>query len=197
LLNPRILVVPGSTRAGAISARVADAAAKALALNGAEVTRASLADFPLPLLDQDLERERGVPDNAVRLARLLALQDGFLIASPEYNHSIPPLVKNAIDWLSRVRTDGAKPLKPFAGKVAALCSSSNGGFAGVRCLAHLRPVLVACGVEVISPQCSIARGGEAFDEAGELREERYRRQMDRVAQALCLHAKLFSQRIEP
>lgn len=196
-MNPRILVFAGSTRAGAISARVAAAAAHALALQGAEVTRIELADYPLPLMDQDLERERGIPENAMRLARLLAAQDGLLIASPEYNHSIPPLVKNTLDWLSRVRTDGARPLKPFAGKVAALCSSSDGNFAGIRAIGHLRAVLVACGVEVVAAQCSVARGVEAFDENGGFREASSRRQMERVASALASQAKLLSARIEP
>lgn len=193
---PKILVFAGSTRAGAISGRVAAAAAHALALQGAEVTRIDLADFSLPLMDQDLERERGVPENAQRLARLLALQDGFLVATPEYNHSIPPLLKNAIDWVSRIRTDGGRALKPFAGKAAALCSSSEGGFAGIRAIGHLRAVLVACGAEVISAQCSVAHGEDAFDETGVFRDERSRRQMERVAAALAAQAKLASTRIE-
>ena len=81
---------------------------KELALQGAEVTRISLADYPLPIMDEDLEKEKGVPENAVQLARQIAAHDGLLIASPEYNASIPPLLKNTIDWVSRVRKDGGR-----------------------------------------------------------------------------------------
>ncbi len=129
---PKILVFAGSLRIGAFSISTADAAMKELALQGADVTRISLADYPLPIMDQDLEKEKGVPENAQKLARQIAAHDGMLIASPEYNASIPPLVKNTIDWVSRVRRDGGRPFKPFEGKVAALCSSSDGHFAGMR-----------------------------------------------------------------
>lgn len=123
---PRILVFAGSVRTGAYSGKTADAAQKALALEGAHVTRISLLDYPLPIYDQDLEKEDGIPENAMKLARLVAAHDGVLIATPEYNGSLPPLLKNTIDWLSRVRRDGDAPLKPLTGKLAALCSSSEG-----------------------------------------------------------------------
>ena len=194
---PRILVFAGSTRSGAFSARTADAAMKELALQGAEVTRISLADYPLPLVDQDLEKERGVPDNAIRLAGLIAGQDGLLIASPEYNASIPPLLKNTIDWVSRVRRIDGRPSKPLEGKVAALCSSSDGNFAGVRGLYHLRAVLMACHVEVVTPQCSVGRAAGAFDDNGQFREERLRHQMETVCRTLMERATMLSTRIEP
>lgn len=189
---PRILVFAGSIRGGAFSASTADAAMKELALQGAEVTRISLADYPLPIMDQDLEKEKGPPQNAVRLARQIAAHDGLLIASPEYNASIPPLLKNALDWVSRVRRIEAHAFQPFAGKVAALCSSSDGNFAGVRCLYHLRAVLMACRVEVITPQCSVPRAAEAFDENGQFREERLRHQMETVCRTLIERAAMFS-----
>ena len=194
---PKIMIFAGSLRSGAFSIRTADAAMKELALQGAEVTRISLGDYPLPIMDQDLEKERGVPENAQKLARQIAAHDGLLIASPEYNSSIPPLLKNAIDWVSRVRREGGRPFKPFDGKVAALCSSSDGNFAGVRGLYHLRSVLMACHVEVITPQCSVARAAEAFDEDGQFREERLRHQMETVCKALIERAAMMSTRIDP
>ena len=115
MMTPKILVFAGSTRTGAYSGKTADAAQKELAMQGAEVTRISLADYPLPIMDQDLEKEQGVPENAYRLARLVAAHDGVLIATPEYNGSMPPLLKNAIDWISRVRTDNGRKLQPFPG----------------------------------------------------------------------------------
>jgi NAD(P)H-dependent FMN reductase len=193
---PRILVFAGSIRTGAFSASTADAATKELALQGADVTRISLADYPLPLMDEDLEKEKGIPENALKLARQIAAHDGLLIASPEYNASIPPLLKNTLDWVSRVRRDGGQPLRPYNGKVAALCSSSDGNFAGIRGLYHLRAVLMACQVEVVTPQCSVARAGEAFDEEGQFREERLRRQMETVCRALIERAAMMSARME-
>ena len=194
---PRILVFAGSLRSGAFSISTADAAMKELALQGAEITRISLGDYPLPIMDQDLEKEDGIPQNALNLARQIGGHDGLLIASPEYNASIPPLLKNALDWVSRVRRDGSRSFRPFEGKVAALCSSSDGNFAGVRGLYHLRAVLMACQVEVITPQCSVARASEAFDDNGQFREERMRRQMETVCETLVERAAMFSTRLVP
>lgn len=193
---PKILVFAGSLRSGAFSISTADAAQAELVAQGADVTRISLGDYPLPIVDQNLEREKGVPENALKLARIIAANDGLLIASPEYNASIPPLLKNAIDWVSRVRKDGDKPFKPFAGKVAGLCSSSDGAFGGMRGLYHLRAVLMNCQVEIITPQCSIAKASEAFDENGRLREERLQRMMATVCATLIERARLLSPRYE-
>ena len=196
-MTPRIVVFAGSLRTGAFSIRTADAAMKELALQGAEVTRISLADYPLPIMDEDLEREKGIPDNAMKLARLLAAHDGLLIASPEYNASIPPLLKNTIDWVSRVSKDGGRPLRPFAGLAAALCSSSNGMYGGNRGLYHLRAVLMNVGAEIVTPQCSVARAADAFDEDGALKEERTRNMMSRTCRALIEQARMMSNRREP
>ena len=196
-LTPRILVFAGSGRSGAYSGKTADAAQKALALQGAEVTRISLGDYSLPIFDQDLEAHDGMPENAVKLARQIDRHDGLLVATPEYNGSLPPLLKNAIDWVSRVRRDDNRVLRPFAGKVAALCSSSEGAFGGIRAINHLRAVLVRCQVDVIVPECSVPHGGEAFDDKGDFRDERLRRAMENVASALAERAALLSMRKEP
>lgn len=195
-MTPKILVFAGSIRTGAFSIATADAAMKELALQGAEVTRISLGDYPLPIMNQNLEREEGVPENAMKLARLIAAHDGMLIASPEYNASIPPLLKNAIDWVSRVREDGGKPFRPYAGKVAGLCSSSDGQFGGMRGLYHLRAVLMNCQVEIITPQCSVSRASQAFDENGDFKEERTRKMMQKVCRTLIERAAMLSPRVE-
>ena len=153
-MTPKILVFAGSIRSGAYSCKTADVAQKELALQGAEVTRISLADYPLPLMNEDLEEEKGVPENAVKLARLFVAHDGILVVTPEYNSSLPPLLKNTIDWMSRVKKDGGKPLRAFPGRVVAICSSSEGHFAGARAALHLRGILAHVQMEVIAPQCS-------------------------------------------
>lgn len=194
---PKILVFAGSVRTGAYSGRTADIAQKELALQGAEVTRISLADYPLPIMDQDLEKEKGIPANALKLARMIAANDAVLICTPEYNGSIPPLLKNAIDWVSRVHSDNGKPLRPYPGKVAAICSSSDGHFAGIRSANHLRAVLAHIGMEVIAPQVSVPYGADAFDSDGDFREDRLRKGMTRLCSTLIEHAKLLSRRTEP
>jgi chromate reductase len=194
---PRILVFAGSVRTGAYSGRTADVAQKELAVQGAEVTRISLADYPLPILDEDLEREQGIPENARQLGRLISAQDGMLIATPEYNGSIPPLLKNTIDWVSRVRHEGGRAARPLAGKVAGLCSSSSSHFAGIRCINHLRAVLVRCQMEVVTPECSVPDGSEAFDEDGNFRDKRLYQSMEHLCRTLIETSRLLSTRTEP
>lgn len=194
---PKILVFAGSLRSGAFSGKTADAAQAELAVQGADVTRLSLADYPLPILDQDLEKEQGIPENAIRLARQIAAHDALLIATPEYNGSIPPLLKNAIDWVSRVRSDGGRPFHPMTDKPVALCSSSAGRFAGIRCIAHLRLVLTRCRMEVIAPECSVPTGSEAFAANGELNDESLRRSLETLATTLIERARMLSTRVEP
>ncbi|MGX5832396.1 NADPH-dependent FMN reductase [Mesorhizobium sp. 43Arga] len=193
---PKILVFAGSVRSGAYSGRTADVAQKVLAMQGAEATRISLIDYALPILDEDLEKDRGVPENAVRLSRLISAHDGLLIATPEYNGSIPPLLKNTIDWVSRVRRDGGRSVRPLAGKVVGLCSSSNGHFAGIRCINHLRAVLVRCQMQVVTPECSVPDGGGAFDEGGNFRDERLYRSMEHLCRTLIETSRMLSTRIE-
>lgn len=194
-MQAKILVFAGSTRTGAYSGKVADAAHKELAVLGADVTRISLIDYPLPIMNEDLEAEEGIPENAYKLARLIAAHDGIMICTPEYNGSIPPLVKNTIDWVSRVSKDGGKPLHPYPGKVVGICSSSNGHFAGIRSANHLRAVLSHIQMEVIAAQVSVPNGGEAFDDNGDFKEERLRKGMTRACQSLIDSAALHSTRI--
>lgn len=180
----KILVFAGSNRKQAFSGQLARAAVNELTHQGAEVTFISLADYPLPIMDEDLEKEHGIPENAMKLGRLFAEHRGLLISSPEYNASIPPLLKNTLDWLSRISEDNGQRLKPFADMTVGLCSSSTGSYAGLRGLYHLRAVLMMVGVQIISEQCCIAHAQDAFSEDGSLRDERNARALSRVCQGL-------------
>ena len=166
---PRILVFAGSIRTGALSAKLAALAARELALADAEVTHISLADYPLPIYDGDHEREKGVPDNAMRLAKLIAANHGVFIATPEYNHSLPPLLKNAIDWASRVKHTGTVP---YRHKVYALGSTSDGRIGGARALIDLRKVLATAVRGIVIPEkIEVSTAQNAFDESGVFIEE--------------------------
>ena len=170
---PKILVLAGSVRTGSFNARLAALAAKELALAEADVTLISLADFPMPLYDGDLEAASGPPENAYKLKRLMCLQQGVFIASPEYNASITPLLKNALDWVSRVREGREPPLAAYKGRAFALGAASNGTYGGMRSLIALRQVLeLGCGALVIPEQLAVREAASAFDEMDNLKDER-------------------------
>ncbi len=120
MATPKILVFPGSTRTGSHNVRLAALAAKELALIDVDVTRISLADYPLPLYEGDLEANAGPPANALKLKQMIMAHHGVFIASPEYSASVTPLLKNAIDWVSRVRERGDPTYAAFKGRVFAI-----------------------------------------------------------------------------
>lgn len=169
---PKILVFAGSIRTGSFNARLAALAAKELALAGAEVTHISLADFPLPLYDGDMESRSGPPENAVKLKQMMMQHQGVFIASPEYNASITPLLKNTIDWISRVRAGREVALAAYKNRAFALGGASNGNYGALRSLLALRQVLeIGCGALVIPEQIAVAKASEAFDEMDNLKDE--------------------------
>ena len=168
----KILVMPGSLRTGSHNARLAALAAKELALLDAEVTRISLEDYELPLFDADLASSSGPPAAAVKLRQALVAHRGVFITSPEYSASVTPLLKNAIDWVSRVRERGEPGYAAFKGRVFALGSATSGGGGGIRSLMALRQILeLGCGALVIPEQVSIARAELAFDDNDHLKDE--------------------------
>src|SRR5580692_10041046 len=122
----KILVIPGSLRTGSLNARLAAAAAYQFTQAGAEVSRLSLADFPLPIYDGDLQTKSGVPKHAVDLKRMIGVHHGVLIVTPEYNASVPPLVKNTIDWVCRVQDTHESRGQVFRGRAFAIAAASHG-----------------------------------------------------------------------
>ena len=162
---PKILVFPGSTRAGSHNVKLAALAAKELTLIDVDVTRISLADFPLPLYEADHEANAGAPDNAVKLKQMIMAHHGVFIASPEYSASVTPLLKNAIDWVSRVRERGDPTYAAFKGRVFAISSASPERAGGLRSLMALRQILeLGCGALVIPEQVAIPQADTAFDD---------------------------------
>jgi chromate reductase, NAD(P)H dehydrogenase (quinone) len=172
MLAPKILIMAGSQRAGSHNGRLAALVAKELTLAGAGVTRISLADYQLPLLDADLLAGGGPPANALRLTAMLRAHQGVFIASPEYSASVTPLLKNAIDWISRVREGNQPAYAAFKGRVFALGSAAAGAAGGVRSLLALRQILeLGCGALVIPEQINVGRAEAAFDDMDNLRDE--------------------------
>ncbi|MBZ0328935.1 NAD(P)H-dependent oxidoreductase [Halomonas sp. ANAO-440] len=180
----RILVFAGSTREASFNKRLARLGARRLDALGAQATFIDLRDYPMPLYQGDLEAEHGLPENALALRKLLAEHRGLLIASPEYNGFITPLMKNTIDWISRPH-EGESGLKLFAGRVAALLAASPGGLGG------MRQLLSNVGVTVLPDQLAVAKAGDAFDDHGALTDESHQQKLDAICQRLAETTKLF------
>lgn len=181
--HPRILVFAGSTRAGSYNKLLARQAAESIERAGGRPTFIDLRDHPMPLYDGDLEAEQGLPENALVLRRGLAEHDGLLIASPEYNGFITPLLKNTIDWLTRPH-EGESGLDLFAGKLAGVVSASPGGLGGLRSLSLTRQLLTNIGVTVLPDQLAVARAAQAFDDQGRLGNDKQQQTLDALCQRL-------------
>jgi chromate reductase, NAD(P)H dehydrogenase (quinone) len=165
----KILVIPGSLRSGSHNARLAAAATHEFALAGAEVTRISLADFPLPIYDGDLQTKSGVPKHAINLKRMMSAHHGVLIVTPEYNSSVPALVKNTIDWVTRVQDAHETRGQVFRERAFAIAAASENRLGGTRSLAALRLILSACHAVVIPNQLALSFANEAYDDMDRLK----------------------------
>ena len=165
----KILVIPGSLRTGSLNARLAASIAAELAVAGADVTRISLADFPLPLYDGDLQAKSGVPKAAINLKRMMSAHHGVLIVTPEYNASVPGLLKNAIDWVSRVHELHEVRGQVFRERAFAIAAASGNRLGGTRALAALRLILSACQAPVIPGQLALSFANEAYDDMDRLK----------------------------
>jgi chromate reductase, NAD(P)H dehydrogenase (quinone) len=165
----KILVIPGSLRTGSLNAKLAAVAAHQFAQFGAEATKLSLADFPLPIYDGDLQTKSGVPKHAVDLKRLIGAHHGVLVVTPEYNASVPPLLKNAIDWVSRVQDVHERRGQVFRDRAFAIAAASGNRLGGARALSALRLILSACQALVIPNQLALAYANEAYDDRDRLK----------------------------
>jgi chromate reductase len=151
---------------------------------GAEVTYLDLRDYPMPLYNPDDQEEQGFDRNALRLQQIMAQHDGFLVASPEYNGSLSAVLKNTIDWTSR-KNDQYEMGQVFAGKVAAIMTSSPGSLGGVRSLAHLRGVLTSVRLIVLPAEIAVPYAGNKFDgDEEEMIDERMKGNLESLGSAL-------------
>jgi len=169
--RPRILAFSGSARGGSYNQQLLDVAVAALAEGPVPCTHIHLRDYPLPVYDGDLEASQGLPENAARLRELIAGHDAFLIASPEYNGLLSPLVKNTVDWSTR-SPEGGADTSGWGGKWAALLAASPGALGGMRGLLSLRTLLTNLGCTVLASQVTLRQAGQAFDDDGRLGDEK-------------------------
>ncbi|MDX2257755.1 MAG: NAD(P)H-dependent oxidoreductase [Hyphomicrobiaceae bacterium] len=163
MAHVRLMVMAGSARAGSFNKRLARLAAVMAVEAGLEATFVDLADFPMPLYDGDDEATAGPPPNARKLLDTMMAHHGVLIVCPEYNASITPLLKNTLDWISRLRIEGQAPNAVYRTRVFALASASPGGFGGLRGLTAVRSVLeIGLGAIVLPEQFALPKANEAF-----------------------------------
>ncbi len=170
---PKILAFSGSLRAESFNQKMVTVAAEGARQAGAEVMVISLRDYPLPLMDEDLEAASGLPENAKKLKELFKSHHGVLLASPEYNGSVSGALKNAIDWVSRPLGDD-EPLEAFGNKAWCIMSASPGGLGGIRGLIHLRSLLGGIRVHVIPQQHALGGASDLFDGSGSITNEKQR-----------------------
>jgi NAD(P)H-dependent FMN reductase len=157
--SDHILIFAGSTRAESVNQQLANKASFMAQKMGAKVTIVDLNDFAIPFYNADLEAKDGMPFHAKRLRDLMIAHRLIIIVSPEYNASIPAVLKNALDWASRGETGGPSR-DAFKGKRFALMSASPSPMGGSRGLVHLRAIIEAIGGEVIKKQVCVAHAYE-------------------------------------
>ena len=181
----RLLFLAGSAREASLNKRLAQLGARIAEANGIPSTFADLGDYPLPLYSGDIETKDGIPDNALKLEALMKVHSGIFIACPEYNASITPLLKNTLDWISRIRRDGEEPLAVFKTRVFALGAASPGGMGGIRGLVTVRTVLeMGLGALTLPDQFLLPRALDAFDEHDHLKSKDQQAQFKAILQKL-------------
>ncbi len=179
----KILCFAGSLRKDSFNKKLAKLAATKAEAAQALVTYVDLKDYPMPIYDGDIESAEGIAENAKKLKALMKEHQGFIISCPEYNSSITPVLKNAIDWASRP-LEGEKNLECFKGKVVALLAASPGKLGGLRGLMTVRSILESIGVICIPDQFSVAMAMEAFDSDGNLKDQKQMAEVERISKRL-------------
>jgi NAD(P)H-dependent FMN reductase len=179
----KILVFAGSSRKDSLNKKLAQAAAQMVQRLGVETTFVDLADYPMPLYDGDVEEAQGLPQSMLKLYPLFKAADGLLIACPEYNSSITPLLKNTIDWLSRPQ-EGEPRLGAFAGKVVGVMGTSPGALGAMRVLRHVREIMGNIGCLVIPQQVGVPNGSQVFGPDGNIIDEATNIRLEEMVKAM-------------
>ena len=165
----RIALISGSLRKESFNTRLVRFVAGQVKGEAVDIDEISLLDLDLPMMNEDLEKN-GHPAGVLELKRRMIAADGLLFGCPEYNGSITPALKNAIDWASRPR-EGEPTLACFRGKVAGLLAASPGRLGGIRGLRHVRTILSGIGTLVVPTEFGLSGAGDAFDDTGHLKDD--------------------------
>lgn len=181
--KPKILVFAGSARAESLNKKLAAAGAAAVRKAGGEVTVIDLNDYPAPVYHGDDEEAHGVPENIITLKKLIAEHDGMMIATPEYNGFVPPLLVNTFSWVSRPSKDGG-PEDVLKSKHVALMAASPGRLGGVRVIPRLRDCLCELGCIPVQGFVTVPSAGSAFGDDGNLENETGQKGLDALAARL-------------
>ena len=176
-MNPvRIATLCGSLRGESYNRKLLNLAEDSLCRAGAELDRLDLHDFVLPLYDGDIESEKGLSREAWTLKARIAAAQGIIIASPEYNGSIPGTLKNAIDWTSRGGSN------PWQGKVVGLMGATTGMWGTQRMMPHLRQSLHILAAQVIPQQVNVREARKVWDESGNLLDDKLPTHIEKFVQ---------------
>ncbi len=159
----KIAIFAGSTRTGSINGKLVNALHPLLVEAGFEVTVLSLSDYEMPLYDGDWEEANGAPETAKALAAVLSQQDAVYVVSPEYNGSLPPLLKNTIDWMTRIGT-----MDQYHNPIWLIASCTPGPMAGIMVMRQIQYILTRIGTQVLQFQLGVGNAATAFDENGRL-----------------------------
>lgn len=186
--TPSLLFFAGSARQGSFNKKLARLGATIADANGIKATFADLGDYPMPLYDGDVEARDGIPDNARKLEAVMRLHHGVMVMAPEYNAAITPLLKNTLDWISRLRNEQQGQQTVFQTRVFALAGASPGGTGAMRGLFTVRHVFEhGLGAIVLPDQFLLPKAAAAFDDDGHLADkdaqERFKELIQKLARA--------------
>ena len=186
----RLLFFAGSAREASFNKKLALLGRHIAEANGIEAVFVDLKDYPMPIYNGDLEAAEGPPERARAFKALLGEYQGVFIASPEYNSSVTPLLKNTLDWVTRVRAKGETGLEVFKSRVFAISGASPGYYDGMRSLLNLRQILaVGIGALVIPEQLALPRATDAFEADGSLKDRNQQEMLKGVVEALAIAAR--------
>jgi chromate reductase, NAD(P)H dehydrogenase (quinone) len=186
----RLLFFAGSAREASFNKKLALLGHHIAEANGIEAVFVDLKDYPMPIYNGDLEAAEGPPERASAFKASLGEYQGVFIASPEYNSSVTPLLKNTLDWVTRVRAKGETGLEVFKSRVFAISGASPGYYGGMRSLLNLRQILaVGIGALVIPEQIALPRAMDAFEADGSLKDRNQQEMLKGVVEALAIAAR--------
>jgi len=179
----KILAFGGALRTGSSNKKFAAEALRVAKTLGAEGEYIDLRDYPMPVYDGDIEANEGIPENTKKLSAKIKEADAIIISTPEYNASIPGMLKNVIDWLSR-----DKPVA-LTDKHLLLLAASPGALGGVRVLWNARQPFEQLAMHVYPGMMGLSDSANSFDESGKLKDEKKLAQLTKLLEGFIKHVK--------